>query len=56
MTAIMIVLTKYMYNLKKKNCLLRILYTTKMLCKNEDEMKTLPHSQKLGENVAVRPD
>ena len=28
----------------KKNCLVRILYTTKMLFKNEDEIKMLPNS------------
>lgn len=42
--------------LKEKDCQYRILYSIKLFFKNEDEIKTFPHSQKLRDYVAVRPD
>lgn len=41
---------------REKNCQYRILCSVKLSFNDEDDLKTFPHSQKLGECVAGRPD
>lgn len=41
---------------EKKHYQYRILYSIKLFFKNEDEIKTFPHNQKLGKSVAGRSD